>query len=181
MINDTRSSRAPFVLGLILFALVAAAIAFPRFVDATTSASETNAPRNPVELGNVSLPDGNGGTLECSNPSDFGGDTATWDCGETRILGRSAHTPHDPTMALARYYRAAALERAVDTDGVESPRSGVHVKANGESGADTLVAVSVADGETTRYFSFGGDRAEELSQRLIDGAGAATGEKEAYK
>lgn len=167
------------MLGFILFALVAAAIAFPRFVDATTSASESNAPSNPVELGNVSLPDGNGGTLECSNPSGFGGDTPTWDCGETRILGRSANTPDDPTMALARFYRAAALDRTVDTDGVESPRSGVHVKTNGKSGADTLVAVSVADGETTRYFSFGGDKAEELSQRLIDGAAVTTGEKEA--
>ncbi|WKK61393.1 hypothetical protein QYQ98_00305 [Corynebacterium sp. P3-F1] len=179
MINDVRSSRAPFVLGFILFVLIAAAIAFPRFVDATTSASETNTPSNPVELGNVSLPDGNGGTLECSNPSGFGGDTSIWDCGETRILGRSARTPDDPTMALARYYRAAALERTVDTDGVESPRSGVHVKANGESGADALVAVSVADGETTRYFSFGGDKAGELSLRLIDGAAVATSEKEA--
>lgn len=177
-----RSSRAPFVLGFILFVLVAAAIAFPRFVDATTSASESNAPSNPVELGNVSLPDGNGGTLECSNPSGFIRDTSnstTWDCGETRILGRSAHTPDDPTMALARFYRAAVPERTVDTDGVESPRSGVHVKANSESGADTVVAVSVADGETTRYFAFGGEKAGELSQRIIDGAGAATGEKEA--
>ena len=176
--NDSQSSRAPVVLGFILFALVAAVLVFPRVVDATTETAETRAEQNPVELGSIGVPDVDGSTLVCPNPSGFTGNSITWDCGETRILGRSEATPADEVTALARFYRAAALDRNVNTDDVESPHDGVHVKRNG--GEDALIAVSVAeaDGSTTQYFTFGGDQANELSQRLIS---AAASGKEASK
>lgn len=169
--NDLKSSRAPVVLGLILLVLVAAAIAFPRFVDAATSDTESRAEQTPVELGGIGIPDGQGGTLTCSNPSGFTGNTITWDCGETRIAGRSEATPDDSAKALARFHRAMVLTREVDTSDVASPREGIYVKKSSEDDG-TFVSVSVADGATTQYFAFGGPEAEELSQRLIDDAPA---------
>jgi len=173
--NDLKSSRAPIVLGLVLCALVAAVLIFPRVVDATTESADTRAAQNPVELGSIGIPDENGGILVCPNPSGFTGNTITWDCGETRILGRSEATPADEATAVARFYRAAALDRNVDTEGVESPSAGVHVKRNNADGEDALIAVSVADGSTTQYFPFGGDQADELSQRLINAAASGKG------
>lgn len=161
------------MLGLILLVLVAAAIAFPRFVDAATSNTESRAEQTPVELGGIGIPDGDGdgGTLTCSNPSGFTGSTITWDCGETRIAGRSEATPDDSAKALARYHRAMVLSRTVDASDVTSPREGIYVKMSSEDDG-TFVSVSVADGATTQYFAFGGPDAEELSQRLIDDAPA---------
>lgn len=172
VMNDLRSTRATIVLGVVLCALVATVLIFPRVVDATTEHADTSAAQNPVELGSIGVPDENGGTLVCPNPSGFTGNTITWDCGETRILGRSEAAPANAATALARFYRAATLERNVDTSGVESPSAGVHVKRNNADGEDALVAVSVAeaDGSTTQYFTFGGDKADEFSQRLISAA-----------
>lgn len=177
VMNDVSPARAPIVLGFVLCALVATVLIFPRVVDATTEPADTRAAQNPVELGSIGIPDENGGTLVCPNPSGFTGNTITWDCGETRILGRSEATPADAATALARSYRAGALERNVDTEGVESPSAGVHVKRNNADGEDALVAVSVAeaDGSTTQYFTFGGNKADELSQRLISAAASGKG------
>ena len=172
--NDLKSSRAPGVLGLILLFLVAAALVFPRVVDATTTPEESQVPDNPVELGSIGVPDENGGQLVCSNPSGFAESTKTWDCDSTRILGRSEPTPNNAEKALARFYRRVTLDRNVETGNVGSPREGVHVKRTEADAERTLVAVSIADGQTTRYFSFGGDDAEELAQRLIDSADVNT-------
>ena len=169
--NDLKSSRAPVALGFILCVLVMAVLAFPRIVDATTSNSESRAEQNPVELGGIGVPDGQGGTLNCSNPSGFTGNTITWDCGDTRIAGRSEATPDDSERALARHHRAMTLTRTVDASDVDSPREGIYVKSSEDSDG-RFVSVSVTDGATTQYFTFGGPEADELSQRLIDDAPA---------
>lgn len=170
--NHVQSTRAPLVLGIILFLLVSAAIAFPRLVDAATSGGESRAEQAPVELGGIGVPDSHGGTLVCSNPSGFTGNTITWDCGETRVAGRSEVTPDDNQKALARYHRAMTLSRTVEVSEVDSPREGIYVKKSNEDDGGTFVSVSVADGPTTQYFAFGGPEADELSQRLIDDAPA---------
>lgn len=181
IMNQPTISRANASLGFILFILVAAALVFPRVVDATTSPNASQVPENPVELGGVSVPDEQGGTLTCSNPSGFGETSRLWECGDVNVLGSSEPTPEDSETALARFYRSVSRDRHADNNGVESPRDGMFVKGSATGSEDPLVAVSVTDGDTTQFFAFAGARAHEFSQRLIHAAPANPENKEESK
>lgn len=120
-------------------------------------------------MGSVTVADGDG-PLVCNNPSGFAQSSRIWDCGGTRIMARSESTPGDEDAALARVYRAAVLDRSVDRDGIEHPRDGVRVKRSRASGDDAIVAVSVLDDASTRYFTIGGPEADELADRVVAAA-----------
>ena len=169
VMNDSTVSRASVVLGTILCVLVAVLLVAPRILSQPASSKESAAPENPVEMGSVTVADGDG-PLVCNNPSGFAQSSRIWDCGGTRIMARSESTPADEDAALARVYRAAVLDRSVDRDGIEQPRDGVRVKRNGASGDGAFVAVSVLDDASTRYFTIGGPDADELADRVVDAA-----------
>lgn len=169
VMNDSTVSRAPVVLGTILCVLVAVLLVAPRILSQPASSNESAAPENPVEMGSVTVADGDG-PLVCNNPSGFAQSSRIWDCGGTRIMARSESTPDDEDRALARVYRAAVLDRSVDLDGIEQPRDGVRVKRNGASGDGAFVAVSVLDDASTQYFTIGGPDADELADRVVAAA-----------
>lgn len=167
--NDSNVSRAPVVLGVILFVLVTIVLVVPRAVGDATDPS--GASEQPVEIGGLAISDGDG-TLKCASSSNFTSRTRVWDCADTRIMARTEATPNDQENAIARVYRAAKLAPSVDPSGVEHPRDGVWVKRSEETGGYALAAVSVADGASTRFFTIGGPDAHDLAERLVDAAPA---------
>lgn len=166
IMSELNASRAPVVLGIILFALVTILLLVPRVISTEASSSASSAPEQPVEIGGISIPEGDG-TLMCSNPSKFTDRSRVWECGETRIMARTERTPDDQANALARVYRGAMWARSVDLESVEHPRDGVWAKRSDETGERSLAVVSVADGTTTRFFSIGGPDAHDLAERLV--------------